>query len=122
MLRPSQLNIQELIDKLPEKKPCVAGGDRAATDYQVTLLSKLGFDLKDCSYLTKREASAMISVMYSGQTNPEWDKWVLPSGKFKGVHVSQIPYVYRNMLLTDYRFKNSNAAQLLRDWNKRRQG
>jgi hypothetical protein len=114
-------DIKEFLGKLPDKTPCVANRNYPASDQQVTLLAKLGFDFRDLTSLTRGEASAMISVMYSGQSNPEWDRFVLETGKFKGVHVSQLPYTYRQLLLTDYRFKNSNAANKLREWNRRRQ-
>lgn len=104
-------DINQLLAALPSRQVKVPHGNKPATDNQLTLLFKLGFGSEALSYLTRNEASTMISTLM-----PKKESWIVEDGMHKGKHVSELPFVYRNIILS--KSPASPLANLIRKWNE----
>lgn len=77
-------------------------------------LCSYGFPNEGVAILTKTEGSVIIAamrIMFNAQ-----GPYVVPSGRFAGKHIAELPYQYKTIVLS--KFPNSQVAQLIRQWNK----
>lgn len=83
------------------------------TDKQKQLLTSYSFTKDQLTKINKYEASVMIEAII-GKSN---DGYTIQEGRFKGYHVSQIPFNYRNAVLEKY--PESSIASLIKSWQSR---
>ncbi len=110
-------NIDDLLNRIPDKRPTVRSSVQPPTDKQKDLLSRYnGFSPGQLAKMTKDEASIFIGMLLNKDVYS--DPHVVKSGQFAGTHVSQLSHVYRNIVLKKY--PASDVAQTIRDWMKHR--
>jgi superfamily II DNA or RNA helicase len=114
------MSIEELLKRLPKKKSSRPHGEKPASDGQKSVLFEAGFDSSLLATVTRNEASTMISAIFNKQNDPKGNarEFILTEGNYKGKHVSELPFKYRNIIKKN--FPGSKAAELINAWESRR--
>ena len=104
-------NLPKLIAALPENAK-LEGTEALPTDRQKKTLKMNGFTEKQIEQMNKIDASNMIAAIINMRA--QWKaegKFIVPSGKYMGKHVKELPPFYKRYVLMNY--PHSNVASLI---------
>ena len=104
--------IKTLIERLPSQKTPIPHRNLKATPRQITYLLEYSFEKSQLEGLKRGEAYDMIRTI----KGPPQGEFVLPSGKFKGLHVTETPFSYRKYVAETW--PESEIASIIKKWNQ----
>lgn len=107
-------DVSNLLNRLPSRGNRLPGGEDKATDKQISMLRRNGFEREFCETITKNEASNMIATIMNSAPDGEW---VIKQGPHRGKHVSHLPWKYKEYVKRHY--PNSGMAKLILKWEQR---
>jgi hypothetical protein len=86
---------------------------------QKRILVVAGFNMEQIGEMTYADAETMITLVQDFRVKMSGEnKWLLPSGKYIGKHVKDVPYGYRNAVMKSKNevIRTSVPAKMLRKW------
>lgn len=87
------------------------------TEPQKKLLLQNGFLASDIDKMTKADASVMIGTIINIRNDSDTPDYIVKSGKYTGKHVKDLPYFYKNVILSKY--SNSHIANQIRGYESK---
>ena len=105
-------DIKNILHALPDKPSSIPHKEKPATEKQIALLRNKGLAI---SSISKGEASIMIGALLGKKIDKQF---VVDKGRFKGKHVSELPFKYRQHVLDTY--PDSAVAQKIKEYYRRR--
>ena len=109
-------NISTLVSVMPNE---INYTGHKVTIEQKKVLTINGFNASQIEQMSYVDADTMINMIQSMRVKMSGDnKWLLPSGRYMGKHVKDVPYGYRNSLMfsKNQGIKDSIPAKMLRKW------
>src|SRR5690606_2393940 len=88
------------------------------TPKQSEILSRFGFEPHHLSNVSKAEAATLLSGLLSD--NPDFSKWILPSGLHAGKHVSLVPPLYIKQVLSTPHMKRGSVGKILQEFQRKK--
>lgn len=110
------MNLDKLANSLPVSAKSIPHGDCEMTPAQKIKLNIEGFPDWMVREFTRNEASALIETAKKFKGEYDFnDPHIIREGKFKGKHISELPYVYRKYVCLN--MPESSVAQQIRAFN-----